>query len=40
MESNEHICILMDGEECVNNNDCENCDYGVEERFFAENKIS
>lgn len=32
----EYVCVLIHGEECVNDNDCENCDYGVDEKFFIE----
>lgn len=40
MESNGYVCVLIHGEECINNSDCEKCDYGVEERFFEEDNIS
>lgn len=40
MENNECVCVLAEDEECINNNDCKNCDYGVDENFFIDNKIS
>lgn len=39
-EDNDYVCVLIHGEECVNNKDCENCDYGVNCNFFKEDKIS
>lgn len=40
MENSEYICVLAENKECVNGNDCENCDYGINEKFFIEDSIS
>lgn len=32
----EYVCVLIHEEECINDNDCENCEYGVDEKFFIE----
>lgn len=40
MENDDYVCGLIHGEECVNNGDCKNCDYGIDEKFFADDKIN
>ena len=36
MENIEYVCVLMQAEECINENDCANCEYGINEKFFTE----
>lgn len=40
MECDNYVCILVHGDECVNNGDCKNCDYGADEKFFIEDNIN